>query len=171
MRASKTAFLIGTLALLARSDPARAAKDLDVTIINREDHRTNYTYFVPAHSTSTANTSVDCSENQASVNCSGTTTANAIAFPARRGGYEVRGATFTLQLPDGRVAVVNCDNKSNWTDFSKMNQARRSCKVPLVDKIQAEFHGDNAKLKWPVSIDGKKLESETYKILAVLDKP
>jgi hypothetical protein len=40
--------------------------------------------------------------------------------------------------------------------------------MPLVDDVQAEFDGDKAKLKWPVSLDGKKLESETYKILAVL---
>ena len=52
-----------------------------------------------------------------------------------------------------------------------MNQVRRSCKIPLVNNIQAEFDGDKAKLKWSVSIDGKKLASETYKILAVIDKP
>ena len=40
-----------------------------------------------------------------------------------------------------------------------------------MNDIQAEFSGDQAKLKWTVSIDGKKLDSETYKILAVLDKP
>src|SRR5258706_84137 len=28
-----------------------------------------------------------------------------------------------------------------------------------------------AKLKWAVSIDGRKIESETYKILALLDPP
>jgi hypothetical protein len=42
--------------------------------------------------------------------------------------------------------------------------------MPLVDEIQAEFHGNNAKLEWVVSIDGKKKQSETYKILAILDK-
>ena len=42
--------------------------------------------------------------------------------------------------------------------------------MPLVDDIQGEFDGDKAKLKWSVSIDGKKMESETYKILAVLPK-
>jgi len=41
----------------------------------------------------------------------------------------------------------------------------------LVADIHAEFDGDKAKLRWPVSIDGKKFESETYKIVAVLDKP
>jgi hypothetical protein len=43
--------------------------------------------------------------------------------------------------------------------------------VPLVDEIRADFHGDNAKLMWNVSLDGSKTQSETYKILAVLDKP
>jgi hypothetical protein len=41
----------------------------------------------------------------------------------------------------------------------------------MMAKFQAEFDGDKAKLKWPVSIDGRKMQSETYKILAVLDKP
>jgi hypothetical protein len=43
--------------------------------------------------------------------------------------------------------------------------------MPLVDSVQADFHGDNAKLIWPVSIDGRKMQSETYKILGILDKP
>jgi hypothetical protein len=43
--------------------------------------------------------------------------------------------------------------------------------MPLVDNIQADFHGDKAKLAWVVSLDGKKTQSETYKVLAVLDKP
>jgi hypothetical protein len=43
--------------------------------------------------------------------------------------------------------------------------------MPIVDDIQAEFDGGKAKLTWPVSIDGKKMASETYKILGVLDKP
>jgi hypothetical protein len=42
--------------------------------------------------------------------------------------------------------------------------------MPLVNDIQVEFKGKNAKLIWTASIDGKKFDSETYKILAVLDK-
>ena len=42
--------------------------------------------------------------------------------------------------------------------------------MPMVDNITAEFKGDKAKLIWPVSLDGKKTQSETYKVLAVLDK-
>ena len=50
-------------------------------------------------------------------------------------------------------------------------ESRRSCRIPFVDNMQADFIGDNAKLIWPVSLDGKKMQSETYKILAILDKP
>jgi hypothetical protein len=45
-----------------------------------------------------------------------------------------------------------------------------SCRVPLVDDIQAEFHGDKAKLLWVVSLDGKKTQCQTYKMLAILNK-
>lgn len=46
----------------------------------------------------------------------------------------------------------------------------RSCRVPIVDDIEAEFSGDKAKLRWNVSLDGKKTASETYKILGILSK-
>lgn len=81
----------------------------------------------------------------------------------------LQGATFTLRLPDGRVAIVNCTSKFQERFAGPGNV--RSCRIPTVDKLQAEFHGDGAKLIWPVSIDGKKTESETYKIIAVYDKP
>ncbi len=84
--------------------------------------------------------------------------------------FKVRGATLTLQLPDGRGAVVNCESKFAEHMAGRVGN-RRSCRVPLVDSIQADFNGDNAKLIWPVSLDGKKMQSETYKILAILDKP
>ena len=48
---------------------------------------------------------------------------------------------------------------------------RRSCRVSLVNYIVAEFDGDRARLKWPVSIDGSKYQTETYKILKVIAKP
>jgi len=84
--------------------------------------------------------------------------------------FTVQGATLTLELPDGRLAVVNCESKFA-EHFAGPVGNRRSCRVPLVDAIEADFHGDNAKLLWSVSIDGSKKQSETYKILAVLDKP
>jgi hypothetical protein len=84
--------------------------------------------------------------------------------------FNVQGATFTLELPDGRLAIVNCDSKFAEHMAGRVGN-RRSCRTPLVDNIQVDFKGDNAKLIWPVSIDGKKMQSETYKILGVLDKP
>jgi hypothetical protein len=56
----------------------------------------------------------------------------------------------------------------NWTEWNEPNMYR-SCRVPLTTELQAEFNGANAKLVWSVSIDGTKTQSETYKILAVLD--
>jgi hypothetical protein len=43
--------------------------------------------------------------------------------------------------------------------------------VPLVDDIQAECDGDHAKLRWSVGIDGTKTGSETYRIVAIQNKP
>jgi hypothetical protein len=80
--------------------------------------------------------------------------------------YDVRGATFSLRLPDDRIAIVNCDSKYALRG-DHIN--RRNCRMPLVDRIQAEFDGDNAKLIWSVSLDGSKTASETYKIVAVID--
>ena len=77
------------------------------------------------------------------------------------------GATFALQLPDGRVAIVNCESKFA-EHFAGPAGNHRSCRKPLVDNIQADFHGDKAKLEWIVSLDGKKKQTETYKVLAIL---
>jgi hypothetical protein len=85
----------------------------------------------------------------------------------REVSYSVTGATLSLLLPDGRVAVVNCISKYRPRgDYIN----RRSCRMPMVDTFEVEFKGKDAKLRWPVSLDGKKFESETYRIVAVLDK-
>jgi hypothetical protein len=84
--------------------------------------------------------------------------------------YHVSGATFALQLPDGRVAIVNCESKFA-EHFAGRAGNHRSCRKPLVDNIQADFHSDKARLEWIVSLDGKKKQTETYKVLAILDKP
>ncbi|MFZ0687391.1 MAG: hypothetical protein WAM89_17750 [Terriglobales bacterium] len=77
----------------------------------------------------------------------------------------LRGATLTLVLPNGDSAVVNCTSKFHERFAGPGNV--RSCRVPLVDEFEATFNGDKAKLFWPTSLDGKKVESETYKIIAV----
>jgi hypothetical protein len=159
-------FLVAVVVLFLVA-PAFAQK-LAVKIIDRQNNSGSYTYVVPGYSNSTSNTSINCNGNPNVANCSGSTRTNGSSTPALVGSYQVTGATLSLQLPDGRVAVVNCESKLNWMNVQGQ---RRSCRVPLVNNIQAEFDGDKATLKWSVSIDGKKMESETYKILAVLDKP
>ena len=153
-----------TVVLLMLSIPMYAAQKLDVQIIDRQSSDTGYTYVVPGYSNSQSDSNVNCFGVVNNVNCYGSTRTTGFGVPARRISYDVRGATFSLQLPDGRIAVVNCESKyAPRGDYIN----RRSCRMPLVSNIQVEFNGDKAKLKWPVSLDGKKTQSETYKILAV----
>jgi hypothetical protein len=157
------------LSFLAASSFAEKM-ELKVKIVDRQSHDTNYRYFVPAQFTAHSNSTANCFGTDSTVNCSGSTTTSGTSTPARSGSFDVRGATLSLQLPDGRIAVVNCDSKFA-EHFAGPAGNHRNCRVPLIDDIQAEFDGDKAKLKWPVSIDGKKIESETYKILGILQKP
>src|SRR5712692_2052194 len=149
---------------------ATSSQSLFVKIIDREDHDTDYTYIVPGHLISHSTEYVNCKGGINNVNCNGSTTTTGSSTPAHQVSYHVRGATFSLLLPDGRVAVVNCDSKFA-EHFAGPRGNHRSCRMPLVDNIQTEFHGDSAKLIWVVSLDGKKMQSETYKVLAILDKP
>jgi hypothetical protein len=157
------------LVLLLSTTTSAIAQKLTVKIINREDNETEYTYVVPGYSSSNATTNLNCSANGNNVNCNGSTTTTGSSTAGHEVSFVVRGATYSLQLPDGRVAVVNCESK-----FAEHMAGRagnhRSCRMPIVDDIQADFNGDKAKLSWPVSIDGKKMASETYKILGVLSK-
>lgn len=163
---------------VAQSTRAPAAKNpighskgrigMQVEIVDRHDSSTLYSYVVPGYSRVNANTSVNCFGTENIANCSAGTTAIGSSVPPRPISYEVRGATFALKLPDGRTAVVNCESKYKLKgDYIN----RRSCRAPIVSSIWVEFDGDKAKLMWPVSIDGDKMESETYKILGILDKP
>jgi hypothetical protein len=152
---------------LVRVEPQKPSARTDVKILDRQNSETGYSYVVPGHSNAVSNTNVNCYGGAYNVNCSGSTTTSGFSTPPRRVSYDVVGATLSLQLPDGRIAVVNCDSKYKLKgDYIN----RRSCRIPLVSEIQADFDGNKAKLRWLVSIDGKKFESETYKILAVLDK-
>jgi hypothetical protein len=146
-----------------------SAQTFAVKIIDRQDNDTDYTYVVPARWFSNSNTNVNCGGSDANVNCAGSTNTTGTITPAHQVSYHVRGATFTLQLPDGRAAIVNCESKFA-EHFAGHAGNHRSCRTPLVENIQAEFHGDKAKLIWVVSLDGKKMQSETYKVLAILDR-
>ena len=153
---------------LGGSFSASAGELLDVSVIDRQDNARNYTYVVPGYSNSQSNANANCSAIGNFANCNGNMSTSTISNPGFSGSYEVHGATLSLKLPDGRIAVVNCASKLNWSEWSNPN-LYRSCRIPLVNQIKAEFSGDNAKLKWSVSIDGSKLARETYKIIAVLD--
>jgi hypothetical protein len=160
--------LIGVAVLISTGAPAFAQK-YSVKIIERKDSETDYTYVVSGFSSSNANTNLNCSESGNNMNCNGSTVTTGLSTPAHEVSYHVRRATFSLLLPDGRVAIVNCEGKFAEHMAGPAGN-HRSCRMPLVDDIEAEFNGDKAKLKWPVSLDGKKMASETYKILAVLAK-
>jgi hypothetical protein len=117
-----------------------AAQKLNVKIIDRQDDQDAYDYVAVYNNIAVGKT------------------------------FRVHGETFTLQLPDGRLAVVNC--KSKFAEPLEGHAGnRRPCRAPIVGNIEADFKGHNAKLFWKDSLDGNKVVSETYKILGVLDKP
>jgi hypothetical protein len=153
--------------LLGYKSLMESGKAVPVKIIDRKTSETGYSYVVPAYSHSSSNTNLNCYAYSSSANCSGTTRTDGYSTAPREISYDVSGATYSLLLPDGRIAVVNCESKFH-EKFDHIN--RRDCRMPLVNDIQVEFKGKSAKLFWAVSIDGKKIESETYKILAVIDK-
>src|ERR1700688_4668846 len=99
-----------------------SAQKLDVKIIDRQDREDEYNYAAVYNNIAVGKT------------------------------FRVHGATFTLQLPDGRLAIVNCDSKFAEHMAGRVGN-RRSCRTPIVDNVQADFKGDNAKLIWPVSLD------------------
>jgi len=156
----------GALAMVALAASAHAGQTYTVKVVDRQDSSTSYTYVVPGYSSSNSTANANCTAYSNAANCSGSLTTTTTGTASYGGSYEVRGATLSLQLPDLRIAVVNCSSKFDW-GFEP--GTRRSCRIPLVNSFQAEFDGDKAKLKWSVSIDGKKVQSETYKIIAVLE--
>jgi hypothetical protein len=160
---------IAVLLLLCPGAPLLAQK-YNVKIVDRKDNDTDYSYFVNSHFSSQSNGSANCNATETNINCNGSSTTNGYSTPAHQVSFHVRGATFTLLLPDGRAAVVNCVSKFA-EHMAGPRGNHRDCRTPLVDDIQAEFKGDKAKLEWVVSLDGKKMESETYKVLAILEKP
>jgi len=153
--------------LLGYKSLMESGKAVPVKIIDRKTSETGYSYVVPAYSHSSSNTNLNCYAYSNSVNCSGRTRTDGYSTAPREISYDVSGATYSLLLPDGRIAVVNCESKFH-EKFDYIN--RRDCRMPLVNDIQVEFKGKSAKLIWPVSLDGKTFESETYKIIAVRDR-
>ena len=161
--------LTALLALVSLSASAAPPKKLDVVVIDRKDVTSEYSYIVPGTISSNDDASVNCTSIGNSTNCTASGETQKEIRPGIVGTYQLTGTTLTLKLPDGRMAVVNCDKKLNFTEWNM--QRYRSCRIPPIVSINAEFRGDNAKLSWSVSIDDSKMATETYKIIAVLDAP
>ena len=136
--------------LILSCAPSAWAQTLNVKIVDRQDNETEYTYVVPGHFSSTANSGFNCNSLGDNTNCSGTTTTTGTLTPAHQVSYHVRGATFTLLLPDGRGAVVNCESKFAEHMAGPAGN-HRSCRMPLVDNITVEMPkgGQRARLRRP----------------------
>jgi hypothetical protein len=119
----------------AASAQVATAQKLEVKIFDRQESTTGYTYTAPAYFNSQSNSNINC---YGDVTCNASTITSGSISPPRKISYQVRGATFTLQLPDGRVAVVHCEHKyMPRGDYIN----RRDRRMPFVDNIEAEFHG------------------------------
>ena len=157
-----TAFLF----VAASAQLARAQK-LDATVLYRQASDSNYFAVIPGYTVTPDEGGIDCSLEPLSEACAAPSRNNgAIAAPGQV-SYNLVGTTLSLLLPDGRVALVNCVNKYSV----KGNYlSQRICDMPLVEHVEAELNGKNARLKWPVGNEGKTV-NETYRVVAILNKP
>lgn len=130
---------------------------LQVHIVHREDSKRELTATIP--------TLPDLKSNDKSNVDKPSSEKNETKPTAPPQKVTVTGATLTLRLPDRREVIVSCDSKYALK-FDYIN--RRSCRVPPADDVTAEFEGDQAKLIWSVSLDGRKTQSETYTIVNIV---
>lgn len=143
-----------------------AAEKISVIILDQQNRDGSYRYVVPGYSITTSNAAGAIKGVRNSASNSEAGSGNKRNALGATESYLVTGATLTLKLPDSRVVVVNCSPKINLVPIP----GSRSCLIPPINKIQVVFNGDKAKLEWPVSIDGKRIQKETYKILAIFDE-
>ena len=122
---------------------ACTAQKVNVKVVNRQDSDTAYDYSVAGRTDSTTQTKTKCREGARTSGCTETTRTSTEYVAPQQGTYSVQGSTLSLQLADGRVAVVNCASKLSL--FAPGPQTRRSCRIPPVDDIQVEFKGKDAK--------------------------
>jgi hypothetical protein len=87
--------VLGGIAQAASAQVATAQK-LEVKIFDRQESATGYTYTAPAYFNSQSNSNINC---YGDVTCNASTTTSGLISPPRNISYQVRGATFTLQLP------------------------------------------------------------------------
>jgi len=140
------------------------AQKLDATVLYRQSSESGYSALIPGYSAPDA---PDCAADVANAECFRPTH----VYEAGPGAvsYNVVGTTLSLLLPDGKIAVLNCINKSKYSSRGAYI-VLRNCGMPMVEHVEAELKGDTAKLEWPVAPDSKKIESENYRVVAVLEK-
>lgn len=140
---------------------ARAEK-VDASVLYRQDSDVAYHAVIPGYSGPNADITGACTLDPDPANC---------PAPSKTSGeptYTLIGTTLSLGLPDGRIAVVNCiDRHSEKGNYIN----RHTCGMPLSQHVEADINGQNAKLTWRVGPDGKKTESENYKVVALLSRP
>jgi hypothetical protein len=140
-----------------------SAQKLDATVLYRQNSDDSYAAVIPRPDGSTPEGTIDCAADTTNEACVRPLQSATPGQPV----FNVTGTTVSLLLPDGKVAVVNCLNKYS---FKGNYVNRRSCAMPLVAHVEADLNGQRARLRWPVGPDGRKTETETYKIVALLDQ-
>ena len=160
----KSPWLVAAFGLLSLAVSIRSAsaEKLQVNVLYRQDSDVMDHAVVPGYSGPNADITGACTLDPDPANCPAPQQAS------NEPVYTLVGTTLSLGLPDGRIAVVNCVSRHS-ANGNYVN--RHSCGMPLTEHAQAEFTGQDAKLSWTVGQDGKKTESETYKVVAFLAKP
>ena len=143
------------------STPKRDAnRFVTVTIVGVQGASSTFSGVVPGFSTGQAKGTATCIASGPIVNCAGGATASGFTIPPRAYEFAVEGATYALRLPDNRIVTVTCAYKETLSSV-------RSCRRPMSMTLYAKFDGNKAKLIWPIGVDGKKTESETYNVVRI----
>lgn len=139
-----------------------SAQKVEASVLYRQDSDNRYIAIIPGYTGPESDITGACLLDPDPANCPQVDANTTNATPT----YMVVGTTLSLLLPDGRVALLNCQNRYSAKSDS-LN--RRNCGMPMVQQVEADFNGQIAKLTWPGAA-GKKIESETYKVIAMLGK-
>ena len=158
--------LLGQVTLfLALSAVSTTAQKVPVSVLYRQDSDVVYHAVIPGYSGPNADVTGACTLDPDPANCPDP---NLNSDPKGIPTYLLSGTTLSLGLPDGRIALVNCVSRHS-ANGNYIN--RRSCGMPMSERADAEFTGQSAKLSWALASNGNKIESETYRVVALLAKP
>lgn len=156
--------VLGLAALsLAFLVPSASAQKVEASVLYRQDSDNRYIAVIPGYTGPESDITGACLLDPDPANCPQMDVNGTNGTPS----YLVAGTTLSLVLPDGRVALVNC--QSHYS-YKGEYISRRNCGMPMVQQVEAVFNGRTAKLTWPSAQDGRKSESETYVVIAMLNK-